>query len=57
METPKPVVPQKKTNEQIATEIWTGKGNWGTGDTRKKRLEAAGYSYDAVQAAIKKMYY
>lgn len=57
METPKPVVPQKKTNEQIATEIWTGKGNWGTGDTRKKRLEAAGYNYDAVQAAIKKMYY
>lgn len=57
METPKPVVSQKKTNEQIATEIWTGKGNWGTGDTRKKRLEAAGYNYDAVQAAIKKMYY
>lgn len=57
METPKPVVPQKKTNEQIAKEIWTGKGNWGTGDTRKKRLEAAGYSYDAVQAAIKKLYY
>ncbi len=57
METPKPVTPQKKTNEQIATEIWTGRGNWGTGDTRKKRLEAAGYNYDAVQAAIKKLYY
>lgn len=52
----------RKSAEEIATEIWTGKcsderwDTWGTGDTRKQRLEAAGYNYDAVQAAIKKLY-
>ena len=54
-------VPRKSAKE-IAKEIWTGKcsdsrwNTWGTGDTRKRRLEAAGYNYDAVQKAIKKLY-
>lgn len=42
----------KKTNEQIAAEVIAGK--WGNGDERKKRLAAAGYSYDAVQAIVNK---
>ena len=52
----------RKSAEEIAKEIWTGKcsddrwDTWGTGDTRKERLEAAGYNYDAVQKAIKKLY-
>lgn len=52
----------RKSAEEIAKEIWTGKcsddrwDTWGTGDTRKERLEAAGYNYDAVQEAIKKLY-
>lgn len=47
--TPKP---SKKTNEQIADEVIAGK--WGNGDDRKKRLEAAGYDYDAVQDIVNK---
>lgn len=52
----------RKSAEEIAEEIWTGKcsdsrwDEWGSGDTRRERLEAAGYDYDAVQAAIKKLY-
>ena len=52
----------RKSAEEIAKEIWTGKcsddrwDTWGTGNTRKERLEAAGYNYDAVQEAIKKLY-
>lgn len=51
-----------KTVEEIAEEIWTGIcsderwGKWGIGEIRKQRLEAAGYNYDAVQQAIKKLY-
>lgn len=52
----------RKSAEEIAKEIWTGKcsderwDKWGDGETRKERLEAAGYNYDAVQQAIKKLY-
>lgn len=52
----------RKSAEEIAKEIWTGKCSdsrwsvWGNGTTRKERLEAAGYDYNAVQAAIKKLY-
>lgn len=52
----------RKSAEEIAKEIWTGKcsdsrwSSWGTGDTRRERLEAAGYNYDAVQKAIKQLY-
>lgn len=52
----------RKSAEEIAKEIWTGKCSdsrwdvWGSGETRKQRLETAGYNYDAVQQAIKKLY-
>jgi len=39
-----------KTIEQIAAEVIQGK--WGSGDERRKRLAAAGYSYLAVQAVV-----
>lgn len=48
----------RKSAEEIAKEIWDGKcsdsrwDTWGTGETRKQRLETAGYNYDAVQAAV-----
>lgn len=45
----------KKSAVEIAQEIWTGKGNWGTGDTRRKNVEAAGASYDEVQAELKRI--
>lgn len=50
--TPAPA-PVKKSNAEIAKEVWAGK--WGNGTDRKKRLEAAGYNYAAVQAEVEKI--
>ena len=43
---PKP----KKSNAEVAVEVWEGK--WGDGDERKRRLTEAGYDYDAVQEIV-----
>lgn len=40
----------KKTVDQLADEVLAGA--WGNGTDRKNRLTAAGYDYDAVQAAV-----
>lgn len=40
----------KKSVSEIVKEVIAGK--WGNGDTRKKKLEAAGYNYSEVQAAV-----
>lgn len=40
----------KKSVEEIAKEVIQGK--WGNGADRKKKLEAAGYNYAQVQAAV-----
>ena len=42
-----------KTLEDIAREVI--KGKWGTGSERKKRLEAEGYVYSAVQAKVNEL--
>ena len=42
----------KKSVSQIAKEVIAGK--WGNGETRKKKLEAAGYNYSTVQAEVNK---
>lgn len=39
-----------KTTDQIVLEIFDGK--WGSGDERKKKLQAAGYNYDIIQKRI-----
>lgn len=44
--------PQLKSNEKIAAEIWQKK--WGDGEERKRRLAAAGYSWDAIQSLVDK---
>lgn len=44
--------PAKKSNSEIAKEVIAGK--WGNGDDRKKKLQAAGYDYNAVQAEVNK---
>ena len=47
--------PAKKSNEEMAAEVWAGK--WGTMQdkpSRKQRLEAAGYDYAAIQALVDK---
>ena len=43
-------VPAKKSVDTIADEVL--QGIWGNGDTRKKKLEAAGYNYSEVQNAV-----
>ena len=40
----------KKTIAEIAKEVIAGK--WGNGADRKRRLEAAGYDYNAIQQAV-----
>ena len=45
--------PTKKSISTIAKEVIAGK--WGNGATRKKKLEAAGYSYSEVQAMVNKL--
>lgn len=50
-ESSQPVSPSgKKSITEIAKEVLAGK--WGNGDDRKKKLEAAGYSYSEVQAKV-----
>ena len=48
--TPKPT---KKSNAEIAKEVMAGL--WGNGDDRKKKLQAAGYDYSAIQAEVNKL--
>ena len=43
----------KKSNEDIAKEVIAGK--WGNGVERKKRLTAAGYDYNKIQAIVNKL--
>lgn len=40
----------QKSNEEMADEVI--KGIWGNGDERKKKLEAAGYDYQAIQKIV-----
>ena len=43
----------KKSVSQIAQEVIDGK--WGNGDERKKRLQASGYDYGAIQSEVNRM--
>ena len=51
--TTKPATSKKKTNTEIAKEVLAGK--WGNGETRKKKLTAAGYDYAAIQKIVNSM--
>ena len=50
---PTPTPPAKKTIDEIAKEVIAGK--WGSGETRKQKLKAAGYDYDAVQKRVNEL--
>lgn len=52
---PTPVVEKKKTAQEVAQEIVAGKGNWGTGNTRKQRVKAYGLNYDEVQKIVNQL--
>ena len=45
--------PVKKSIDEIAKEVIAGQ--WGNGDDRKKRLEAAGYNYSEVQNRVNEL--
>lgn len=49
--TPAPT-PSKKSNEEIANEVISGK--WGNGEDRKNRLSQAGYNYQVIQDIVNK---
>lgn len=53
MKSPVPEGGTRKTISDVAKEVIRGK--WGTGPERKKRLEAAGYDYSAVQTEVNKI--
>lgn len=42
--------PKRKKDAEIADEVLAGK--WGNADERKKRLKAAGYDYNVIQALV-----
>ena len=42
-----------KSVKEVAQEVLAGK--WGNGADRKKRLKAAGYDYDVIQAEVNKL--
>lgn len=52
---PRPSTPGKKTNLEVAKEIVSGKGGWGNGPIRVRKLIAAGYNAKAVQAEVDKL--
>lgn len=39
----------------VALAIWNGNYGWGTGDTRKKRLEEKGFNYNEIQGIVNQM--
>ena len=43
----------KKSVDAVAKEVIAGK--WGNGANRKKKLQAAGYDYGAVQKRVNEM--
>ena len=49
-------VPKKKTNQQIANEIYRGQGRWGNGTTRINKLKSAGYDPVVIQNLVNKMF-
>lgn len=45
----------KKSNLEIAREVYNG--DWGNGQERRDRLEAAGYNYSEVQSIVNELVY
>lgn len=42
--------PARKSNDQVANEVIAG--YWGNGDTRRSKLQQAGYDYGTIQAIV-----
>ena len=48
--------PKKKTNQEVAQEIYLGEGGWGNGTTRVANLKKAGYDPVVIQNLVNKMF-
>jgi hypothetical protein len=51
-----PAAPKRKTVSQVAQEIFAGKGGWGDGEVRVRKLKAAGYDPKAVQREVNRLF-
>ena len=49
----KPVTVSKKSNEQVAQEVYNGL--WGNNPQRKQKLEQSGYNYNTIQGIVNKL--
>ena len=49
----KPVTVRKKSNEEVAQEVYNGL--WGNNPQRKQKLEQAGYNYNTIQGIVNKL--
>ena len=58
VDAPATTTQNRKSNEEVAMEIYKGKGGWGNNPGRRQKLEAAGYDYytirDLVNALMEK---
>ena len=45
--------PSRKSNDTVAREVV--RGEWGNGDDRRRRLQAAGYDYNAIQSIVNRL--
>lgn len=58
VDAPATTTQKRKSNEEVAMEIYKGKGGWGNNPGRRQKLEAAGYDYytirDLVNALMEK---
>ena len=52
---PRPSTPAKKSITDVAKEIISGRGGWGNGPTRVRKLMAAGYNAGKVQAEVNRL--
>lgn len=43
---------KRKSNEEVAMEIYKGKGGWGNNPGRRQKLEAAGYDYNTIRDLV-----
>lgn len=45
----------RKSNEEVAMEIYKGKGGWGNNPGRRQKLEAAGYDYYVIRDLVNEL--
>ena len=52
VDAPATTTQKRKSNEEVAMEIYQGKGGWGNNPGRRQKLEAAGYDYNTIRDLV-----